>query len=137
PVFIVLSFTLYDFGVRHYTEILVRRIYAARKEKDYKAIIKEVDSCSWLSNIDSTTQPLRFFSGYAHLLLRNDDQAFVDLKKAEKAHPYQLNVLMNLGTYYAFQNKLSEARRYYEKVIELHPGLKVAKLKLNQIGARK
>jgi tetratricopeptide (TPR) repeat protein len=64
--------------------------------------------------------------GLSYLSLLKCQQAIPVLLKAERCHPRDTAVLLNIASSYQTCNQIKEARTYYEKVLELDPNNKVA-----------
>jgi tetratricopeptide (TPR) repeat protein len=131
PSFALLLFAIAIGYIRLNAEIYTKRAYAARAVQNWPAVISEIDKAySVFATLDPMSTPLQWYRGEAHFLMNNIPQAFVDYKKAYKAHPYHIHVLNNLATCYEMQGKHDEAIEYYNKALKIHPKFEEALINL-------
>ncbi|MHC4527045.1 MAG: O-antigen ligase family protein, partial [Planctomycetota bacterium] len=106
--------------VRLNAEIHTKRALAARRAKNWPAVIAEIDKgYSILATLDPMSTPLKWYRGEANFMLGNVPQAFEDFSEAYKAHPYHIHVLNNLATCYELQANHDQAVNYYTKALEI------------------
>jgi len=134
-VVMLLVATIGLFTVRYKNEVLVRKVIAARGQKDWQQVINIVDErYSRLATIDPIlATPVIFYRAEGYLRLRNFTPAFWDFKRAYKLNPYHIYTIENLGSCYALHGFKKEAIEHYEMALEITPSFKAARQSLNYL----
>ena len=116
-----LLFVLFVFGVRYNTEKNVFKALHARKAKDWNAMLEHTKDISKFSTLDSYATPLLYYQGIGHFLKKDYPSALKKFEGALKENPNHIFVMMNLASCLSIHKRLPEAKKYYERVIELYP----------------
>jgi O-antigen ligase len=69
---------------------------------------------------DNNGYPISWYEGIAQFHLQQHELAFANFQKAYQLHPFDFNVLNNLGTSYFVKGNYQEAIRYYLMAITIN-----------------
>ena len=117
--------------VRLKSEIHGHNAIIAHRNKNWPIVIAEIDRANTvLYQLDPATTPLYWYRGIAKYRMGYFREALCDFRKAYKAHPRHYHVLNNLGTSYAKLGNYERAGKYYQKAIDIFPGLLEARANL-------
>jgi tetratricopeptide (TPR) repeat protein len=109
-------------------------MYAERMVKHNQEVINYCNSArSFCYNIDPTSIPIEWYKGNANANLGNYAAAMEDFKSAFRVHPYNHNVLNDLGSAYFMNNKIDSAKICYMEAARINPSFDDPKLNLTAI----
>ena len=122
-------------GVLRYTgEYYTRKLYDYKSGGVYMQVIKSGNQGKSLAySLDPTSVPLSWYTGNAFASLGQYDKAFADLLIAYKEHPYNRNVLNDLGSALVFKGDTSAAIEYYSEAARISPRYDEPRLNLAAI----
>jgi len=126
PLLIISLIILIIAGIFGYYRIRadarIMMAYYYWNKKQWQKMAEEAQKAeSPFVNLEHNAAPIAWFQGIAYKSLDQKERALEVLKKADKAHPYHIQVLDNLATCYEFLGDHANAIKYYEKVLEISP----------------
>ncbi len=129
---IAIYFQIFVIGVLRYKgEYFTRKIYDAKFSNNPTDVIKYSKSAlSFAYSLDPTSVPIYWYLANAAQTNQLKDVAFKSFLKAYSENPYNRNVLNDLGSAYAYQNKIEEAIKFYNEAIRISPRFDEPKLNL-------
>jgi O-antigen ligase len=132
PAFILLMLIVCAGGLLRYNgERYTRKMYDLRTSKQYERLIAA--GCSALSfvyTLDPTSVPIRWYTGNAYVNMGDIKRGHRELKKAYALHPYNRNVLSDLGSSFAVQDAHALAKPLYFEALRISPRFDDPKLNL-------
>jgi hypothetical protein len=109
-------------GLRLYGDIngaTMRRLW---QNKEWQKAIDAADrASSIIYNVELSSTPLAWYRGVANFKLGNEKQAFLDFQRARAYHPWNLNVLNDLGTCYSLQGDRTHAIDCFSGALAISP----------------
>ncbi len=103
-------------------EIHTKKAITAQLQKKWSEQISHVtNAMSPWYQIDPSGTPLHLYRGGAKIQLNKFEEAYTDLKEADRQHPYHIVVLANLGAYYDRKGDFKKAMGYFERALEMSP----------------
>ena len=90
-------------------------MYYERNIGNNEQILALCDSAITIfTKIDDFSIPIHWYRGNANAKMNNFKTALQDFKYAQKYHPYNPNVLNDLGSAYVMNNNVDSAIYFYE-----------------------
>jgi tetratricopeptide (TPR) repeat protein len=134
-ILIVILIMIFYFGWLNFKgEYFTKKMYVERIIKNNKNVIYFCDKAqSFCYNIDPTSIPLCWYKGNANANLGNYAAALEDFKNAFRFHPYNHNVLNDLGSSYFMNSKIDSAKIFYMESSRINPSFDDPKLNLTAI----
>lgn len=87
-----------------------------------------------INDIDETWPDPYYNEGYIHLLMTNDlDSSIYYFERATQLDPMYYQAFNNMGLAYEKKGDFKNARKYYQKAVEINPNFQLAKDNLNAI----
>lgn len=124
-----LTFCCYDFWQRMSTEEYTKRILHHRANNKPQMVIDEYNNnYTWLSSLDATSKPIKFYKGEAEHIIGQDKSALISFLQAEKAHPNNIVILANISSLYYLMGELETAKQYNDRVLKICPSFEIALL---------
>jgi len=120
---IVLSVFATGFGVLRFNgEMRFKEALSAKAESNYELIIRTIDQAENPAyQMDPTSTPLSWYSGFAYYQLENLQLANQHFQDAFKLNPYHIHVLNNLASSFAGLKEYDSAIIYYERAVDIAP----------------
>ena len=121
-----LVFALTVFCIRYKAEASVGKIYMAKLNKDWKAVVNEIENYSPLYSVCPLAKPVKMYYGQANEILGQKEQALYYYNEALKANPNHVDVWTKIGTLHSSLGRYEEGIKAYHKAINICPGFSVA-----------
>ena len=87
-----------------------------------------------INDIDETWPDPYYNIGYIHLLMtREYDSSIFYFERATQLDPMYYQAYNNMGFAYEKKGDLNNARKFYQKAVEINPNFQLAKDNLNAI----
>jgi len=113
---------IYDGFNRIHSENQLKDAHFSRRNLDYPEIIDVVDKViNPFYTVHRFNNPLRGYTGYAHVILGEYPKAIEDFEKALEEFPYNVKVLNNLAFAYSQVNNYDKAIACYKKSLMIFP----------------
>jgi tetratricopeptide (TPR) repeat protein len=107
-------------------------VFQAKQETNWEQVIIKTDMINnRVYSVDPTSTPVYWYRGVAHFSLNRVEEALKDFKLAQKAHPWHIHVLNNIGSCYMILNNLQLAEEHYLKALTISPSFKESKINLS------
>jgi O-antigen ligase len=130
PFLIIVYLSLLNFKGEYFT----KKMYVERNHRNNNGVIKYCNKAlSFCYKIDPTTVPLSWYKGNANANLENYSAAIEDFKDAFRVHPFNPNVINDLGSAYFMNNNIDSAKICYIKSACINPRFDDPKLNLTAI----
>ncbi len=118
----ILAFSMYVSFKRVSGEYFTKKVYVAKQHRDGRSMIRNAtQAMSFAYSLDPVSVPILWYCGNAYVYEKNMDAALGCFKHAFFAHPYQRNVLNDLGTGYLIKNNIPLAEKYYKEAHRISP----------------
>lgn len=99
-----------------------RMMYVFRDHHEWKSVKLACDhACSFAYTLDPTSVPLNWYKGNAEVSLQDYDGALNSLLLAKEHHPYNRNVLNDLGSAYVMNGNIEAAMISYKEAARISP----------------
>jgi tetratricopeptide (TPR) repeat protein len=131
---LLLGFTTYLGYKRFNSEIHLKEALLAKDEKEYTDLYAGIKKASnYLFEMDPTSTPLAWYSGFALYQQKEFEAARSDFKRAYVLNPYHIHVLNNLGSSFYQAGEADSAAAYYLKAIQIAPNFAESRLNLSAV----
>lgn len=118
----VILFSIIVSSYRLNGEMHTFQLMKAHKKGDWNNLIKEsrlADNIFY--DMDPMTMPVSWYEGVGNFALNKIDSATICFEKSYKIHPYNVNVLNNLGSCYEQKERHDDAIVMYKKALDISP----------------
>lgn len=100
----------------------LKKAMIAKNNRNYPKIISKINEAeSLLYQMDPTSTPLSWYSGFAFFKQKKLPEAKEQFLNAYTLNPYHIHVLNNLASTYAIIGKNDSAIFYYKKAVKIAP----------------
>lgn len=115
-------------------EMYLKKGFQAKDQREYKLLNSEIIKAqSKLYQMDPTSTPLSWYSGFAYYQLNSIDSAIICFEKARQINPYHIHVLNNLASSYFNAAKPDSAIKYYKQALDIAPNFNELKYNLSAV----
>ncbi len=118
----MLSFGIYVFSVRHIAEKRMYIVNAAKKYKDWNAVLYHTSNVSIFASLDYYNTPILSYRGIANFNKGNYEIALRNQIDAHRQHPSHIYPLMNIPSCLLKLGRVKEALTWYEITLNMFPG---------------
>lgn len=119
---LILCFSTYVAFKRISGEFFTKQLYEAKIHRDGRSMLRNANKAiSFTYSLDPVSVPIAWYCGTAFIYEHNVASALGCFKLAYKCHPYQRNVLNDLGSGYMACNNVVLAEKYYKEAIRISP----------------
>ncbi|HEY4784514.1 MAG TPA: O-antigen ligase family protein [Bacteroidales bacterium] len=103
-------------------EFNTKRIYTYREKQDWQKVKSACDNAfSFAYTIDPVSIPIHWYRGNANASVGNYGESLNDLLVAYRKHPYNRNVLNDLGSAYVMTGNTELAKTFYREAARISP----------------
>ena len=119
---IPVAFCLVFGYLRLISDVHVKNAISTLHQHNWQKVVAEIDHVNPLVyNLDPSSMPVRWYRGMAYFELGKLAVARKDFKTAERANPYHIHVLNNLGVCSALEGEFVLAHQYYNRLLSIAP----------------
>lgn len=133
----ILSILSAGFFLCYRTDIHIKKITTAKKQKDYDEVISQYEQCSKLRTLNTYGVPIAWYKSEAELINDNFPQAFISGHKAFEHNPNNVYVLHRMGDLYSYMNRYEQAERFYLDALKIVPDFEYSMRKLKNLVSKK
>jgi len=131
-IFIIIFIFIFYFAFLNFKgEYFTKKMYVERQKKNNADVINLCNIAESICyTIDPTSVPLSWYKGNANANLGNYSVSLDDFKNAFHAHPFNHQVLNDLGSSYFMNNNIDSAKIFYRESARINPRFDDPKLNL-------
>ena len=127
-------FCLLLVGTRYQSELAVQEARKAFLRKQAQRVIsKSEEAYSNWYNLDPTVTPVQYYAGMGYLMNQQPEKALECFELAEAANPFYINALFNKGAAYKQLNRLEDAKKTYESILNFSESFHKASVNLAEL----
>jgi tetratricopeptide (TPR) repeat protein len=118
--------------LRYRGEYYTKNLYDYKNSNQPDLLVQSgISAKSFAYTLDPTSMPIYWYVGNAEIATPENRQYLLeDFKKAYQQNPYNRNVLNDLASAYALDNRIELAKQYYEEAARISPRFDEPKLNL-------
>ncbi len=137
PFHLTIILTVFSLVVCYYRftgEQKAVKVLEANANRNAQAIIPAVEEAeNDFYNMDSYSNPLRYYSSLGYLATKKTDMALADIEVAKKYAPYNILIMNQLGNVHKMQGELDKAVLYFDSALAISPHFAMAVLNKGEI----